>query len=163
MAGQREAILIVATAGRPLTAAECRLARSVFHDAIELDLVRIHNRKWWPLQPRRVTMAPDGNIWFHPKGGLYRDCFAGTDSATQGLFIHEMVHVWQRQQGIFLPIARHPFCRYDYALKPGWPLRRYGIEQQAEIVRHAWLLRTGHVVPGAPPVGQYETLLPFDR
>ena len=44
---------------------------------------------------------------------------------------------------------------------PGWPLHRYGIEQQAEIVRHAFLLRHGARVPGAPPLAQYETLLPF--
>ena len=147
--------------GRPLTNPERDLARSVFHDAIDLDAVRINNRKWWPLQPRRVTMAPDGAIWFHPKGGLYCDCFAAAPVSVRALFIHEMVHVWQCQQGIFLPIARHPFCRYDYSLKPGWPLNRYGIEQQAEIVKHAWLLRQGHAVPGAPMLAQYESMLPF--
>jgi hypothetical protein len=147
--------------GRPLTLAERRLTQSMFRNAIDLDAVRINNRKWWPLQPKRVTMAPDGAIWFHPKGGLYCDCFGDAQIMTQALLIHEMVHVWQRQQGIFLPLARHPFCRYDYSLKPGWPLARYGIEQQAEIVKHAWLLRQGHAVPGAPPVSQYESLLPF--
>lgn len=146
---------------RPLTLPERDLAQSVFHGAIDLDKVRINNRKYWFLQPRRVTMAPDGQIWFHPKGGLYCDCFAAAASDLQALFIHEMVHVWQRQQGIFLPLARHPFCRYDYSLKPGWALSRYGIEQQAEIVTHAWLLRRGYIVPGAPPLGQYESLLPF--
>lgn len=70
-------------------------------------------------------------------------------------------HVWQHQNGVCLPLARHPFCRYGYALHPGRPLRRYGIEQQAEIVRHAFLLRNGARVAGAPPVGQYETVLPF--
>lgn len=147
--------------GRPLTLAERQLTQSMFRNAIDLDAVRINNRKWWPLQPRRVTMAPDGAIWFHPKGGLYCECFGDAQIMTKALFIHEMVHVWQRQQGIFLPLARHPFCRYDYSLKPGWPLTRYGIEQQAEIVKHAWLLRQGHAVPGAPPISQYESLLPF--
>lgn len=70
-------------------------------------------------------------------------------------------HVWQHQQGICLPLARHPFCRYSYTLKPGWPLTRYGLEQQAEIVRHAFLLRAGRRVPGAPDVAQYDSLLPF--
>lgn len=147
--------------GRPLTAAETALAASVFGAAIDYDRVRIHARKWWPLQPRRITMAPDGHIWFHPEGGLYCGCFAGHALSAQGLFIHEMTHVWQHQRGIFLPLARHPFCRYAYSLKPGWPLHRYGIEQQAEIVRHAFLLRAGATVPGAPPLDQYETILPF--
>jgi hypothetical protein len=77
------------------------------------------------------------------------------------LFIHELVHVWQHQKGIFLPLKRHPFCRYDYALKPGWKLHQYGLEQQAEIVRHVFLLRNGENVAGAPPLAQYEGILTF--
>lgn len=146
---------------RTLTSAERQLARSIFNDALDLDAVRIHNRKWWPFQPQRITMAPDGAVWFHPAGGLYCDCFGAALPGQQGLLIHELVHVWQHQQGIWLPLARHPFCRYDYSLKPGWPLTRYGIEQQAEIVRHAWMLRQGYAVAGAPPLSQYESLLPF--
>ncbi|KAK0348967.1 hypothetical protein LTR94_035032, partial [Friedmanniomyces endolithicus] len=61
-----------------------------------------------------------------------------------------MCHIWQHQRGICLPLARHPFCRYHYAIRPGWRLERYGIEQQAEIVRHAYLLRRGDAVPGKP-------------
>ena len=81
----------------------------------------------------------------------------------QALFLHEMTHVWQAQTRgrLWLVLMRHPFCRYDYSLKPGWPLARYGIEQQAEIVRHAFLLRRGAVVRGAPHVGVYEAILPF--
>jgi hypothetical protein len=74
-----------------------------------------------------------------------------------------MTHVWQRQKGIWLPVARHPFCRYSYSLKPGWRLERYGLEQQAEIVRHAFLLRAGVNIPGAPALTIYESLLPFAR
>lgn len=146
---------------RPLTDAETALAASMFGGAIDYGRVRINNRKWWPFQPRRVTMAPDGEIWFHPEGGLYCDDFACRGPSQQGLFIHELTHVWQHQRGIYLPLARHPFCRYSYVLKPGWPLVRYGLEQQAEIVRHAFLLRQGHAVPGAPPREAYESLLPF--
>ena len=146
---------------RPLTPGETRLAGSVFGDAIDYPRVRIANRKWIFFQPPRVTMAPMGNIHFHPKGGLYRDDFAAAPLHEQGLFVHEMVHVWQHQKGIFLPLKRHPFCRYDYALHPGRPLERYGLEQQAEIVRHAFLLRSGGDVPGAAPLAQYESLLPF--
>ena len=146
---------------RPLTEAERNLAASVFGKAIDYDAVRIHHRKWWPLQPRGITMAPDGHIWFHPKGGLWCEDFCARPLHVQGLFIHEMVHVWQHQKGIWLPLARHPFCRYSYSLKPGWPLKRYGLEQQAEIVRHAFLLREGAKVPGAPPLEQYRSILPF--
>ncbi len=146
---------------RPLTPAETTLAGSVFGDAIDYSRVSIHNRKWAFFQPRGAAMSPDGDMWFHPKGRLYCDDFCARDVDAQGLFIHEMTHVWQRQKGIFLPLARHPFCRYSYSLKPGWPLERYGIEQQAEIVRHAFLLREGRVIRGAPGLNQYRSILPF--
>ncbi len=144
-----------------MTEREIALARSVFRDAIDYDRVRIHQRKWWWFQPQKVTMAPDGHLWFHPKSELFCDDFCERDLNLQGLFIHELVHVWQHQQGIFLPLRRHPFCRYDYSLKPGWKLHRYGIEQQAEIVRHIFLMRNGFKLAGAPPLEQYEGILPF--
>ena len=147
--------------GRSLTRAETTLARGVFGDAIDYDAVSINNRKFIFFQPRRVTMAPNGNIWFHPKGDLYCEDFCGRDLSDQGLFIHEMTHVWQHQTGVNLLIKRHPFCRYDYSLKPGWGLKRYGIEQQAEIVRHYFMLTQGHVVAGALGVKAYRGVLPF--
>ena len=45
-----------------MTAREIKLARSVFHDAIDYEKVRIHKRKWWWFQPRKITMAPGGRI-----------------------------------------------------------------------------------------------------
>lgn len=149
--------------GRTLTLEEVGLARSVFGDAIDYAEVRVHNRAWWPLQPRRVTMAPDGHLWFHPKGGLFCDDFCSSPLSRQALFIHEMTHVWQAQRSgrWWLPLMRHPFCRYDYELLPGKPFARYGIEQQAEIVKHAFLLRRGASVSGKPDLTVYERLLPF--
>jgi len=146
---------------RPLTTGEIALARSIFGGAIDYTRVKVHARKWWPFQHKRIAMAPDGNLWFNPKGELYCDDFCDRVIDLQGLFIHEMTHVWQHQQGINLILKRHPFCRYDYVLKPGWTLERYGIEQQAEIVRHVFLLRAGEKLPGAPPLQQYEGVLPF--
>ena len=149
--------------GRPLTAAETALARSVFGGAINYDKVRIFARKWWPFQHRQMAMAPDGNLWFSPKGSLYCDDFCERPLERQGLFIHEMTHVWQHQMGVNLILKRHPFCRYDYTLKPGWALNRYGLEQQAEIVRHAFLIKRGEILAGAPSLETYESLLPFNQ
>ncbi len=146
---------------RALTDGEITLARSVFGGAIDYAKVRIALRKWAFFQPRGTVMAPTGSIHFHPLGTRYRADFAAGGLDDQGLFIHEMVHVWQHQKGIFLPIVRHPFCRYDYAIRPGLALHRYGIEQQAEIVRHTFLLRRGAAVTGAPELARYETILPF--
>jgi len=137
------------------------MARSMFGDALDLDAVRIVHRKWWPFQPRRITMAPRGRIHFHPKGPGYCDCFAHASIGWQAHLIHELAHVWQFQSGVNLILRRHPFCRYSYSIKPGWKLERYGIEQQAEIVRHTFLLRHKIVVPGAPPLATLESILPF--
>ena len=146
---------------RPLTRAEIDLSRSVFGDAIAHDKVRIRLKKWIFFQPKRTIMAPMGHIHFHPGGSAYCDDFSCASLSRQALFIHEMVHVWQYQQGIFLPLKRHPFCRYDYAIKPGQRFGKYGIEQQAELVRHAFMLRQGVKVPGAPSIETYRQILPF--
>lgn len=147
--------------GRALTAAEVALCQSVFGQVIDYDQVTVFNRKWWPFQHRRVTMAPDGNLWFHPKSGLFCDDFCGTPRNVQALFIHEMVHVWQHQQGVFLPLARHPFSRYDYELLPGKAFAQYGIEQQAEIVSHYFLLKSGSRLKNGYGMADYRGLLPF--
>lgn len=108
-------------------------------------------------------MAPRGHLHFHPLGQNYCDDFAAASLHSQAHFVHEMVHVWQTQTrgDWYLVLNRHPWCRYDYSLKPGWPLTRYGIEQQAEIVKHAFMLREGARVAGAPLLGQYRSILPF--
>ncbi len=134
---------------RPLTPGEIALAQTVFGSAIDYDRVRIVRRKWWFFQPKGVVMAPTGNIHFHPGSDLYRDDFATADISLQGLFVHEMTHVMQsHQQGRFyLPLMRHPFCRYAFELKAGKRFWSYGLEQQAEIMRHIFLLRQGVTVP----------------
>ena len=148
---------------RPLTLSETALATSMFVDAIDLGGVRIHRTVWWPFQPRETLMAPDGDIWCHPQGKLYRACYASADLRMQSLFIHEMTHVWQAQRRgrWYLPLMRHPFCRYDYILKPGKRFARYGIEQQAEIVADAFLLRLGVQLPHKAAVAAYDAILPF--
>jgi len=133
---------------RPLTSGEIELARSVFGNAIDYDRVRLVRRKWWPFQPKGVVMAPTGNIHFHPQSPLWSDDFSEERLSLQGLFIHEMTHVWQTQTRgrFYLILMRHPFCRYSYKLVEGRPFGRYGLEQQAELVRHCFLADRGHAV-----------------
>lgn len=137
--------------------------RSVFGSAIDCDKVRVRRRRWFPLQPRKVTMAPLGHLHFHPRSESYCDDFSLDSLAKQALFIHEMTHIWQTQQRgwWYLPLVRPFSRRYDYAIKPGWKLKDYGIEQQAEIVAHAFLLSHGRTVAGAPPLAVYRQILPF--
>jgi len=135
----------------------------VFGDAIDYAKVTIRRRKFFPLQPRGVTMAPMGHLHFHPGAAHYCDDFYAATLERQAHFIHEMVHVWQTQTRgrWYLVTRRHPWCRYDYAIRPGWLLEDYGIEQQAEIVRHAFLIGNGARVAGAPALDVYAAILPF--
>ena len=144
---------------RSLTAGEKALVRSVFVDAIDCSQVKLVRGKWWPFQPRRSAMSPMGNIYFHPDGGGWSEDFSKESLGAQGFFIHEMTHVWQAQKGgrFYLPLARHPFCKYHYDFVPGRPFSRYGLEQQAEIVRHIFMAGNG-AETACPPL----SILPFE-
>jgi hypothetical protein len=144
---------------RPLTPGEIELARSVFGDAIDYDRVRLVRRKWWPFQPKGIVMAPSGNIHFHPESPFWSEDFSHEGLPLQGLFIHEMTHVWQAQTRgrWYLPLMRHPFCRYGYRLIEGRTFGRYGLEQQAEMVRHRFLADRGQTTATLIPTG----FLPF--
>ena len=146
---------------RPLTAGEIALSRNIFGDAIDYSKVELIRRKWWPLQPVNYVMTPSGNLHFHPNSYLWSDDFSD-NSRFADLFIHEMTHVWQAQRRgrFYLPLMRHPFCRYLYAVRPGQRFEEYGLEQQAEIVRHIFQLRRGVIVEGAPALAQLESILP---
>ncbi len=100
---------------------------------------------------------------FHPDGAAYCDDFSSADMVRQGLLIHELTHVWQTQTrgDWYLLLHRHPFCRYGYSLKPGQPFTAYGIEQQAEIVKHAFWLRHGAKVAGIADKAAYDVLVRF--
>ena len=141
------------------------MARTVFGDAIDYSSVRLKRRKWWPFQPKRITMAPNGHIYFHPKGQAYCDDYAFQPLSVQGFFIHELTHVWQTQTKgrWYLVLKRHPFCSYGYSLKPGAALEDYGIEQQAEIVKHAFWLRHGAKIPGVSDKAAYDVLVRFQE
>jgi hypothetical protein len=144
---------------RPLTDGEVALARSMFGDAIDYGRVRIVRGKWWPFQYKGIVMAPTGNIHFHPDDPRLVDDFSAAPLELQGLFIHEMTHVWQAQTRgrFYLPLMRHPFCRYGYDLVPDQPFGLYGLEQQAELVRHAFLAKQGVRLATVPE----PSLLPF--
>ena len=150
---------------RPLTEGERNLAASMFGSAIDLGAVTVKRQKWFPFQPRHVLMAPTGHIHVHPESHHWSEDFSKEHPHRQGWLIHELTHVWQTQTRgkYYLPLMRHPFCRYDYAVRANWPLERYGLEQQAEIVRHAFLMRSRLTVPGAPPLEVLESILPFGR
>ena len=147
-----------------MTQGEVALVREVFGSAIDTARVTVRRRKWFPLQPRKVTMAPTGHLHFHPDGASYCDDFSQASPSLQGHFIHELTHVWQNQHRgwWYVPLVGAVQRKYAYTLKPGKPLSAYGIEQQAEIVAHAFMLRRGWKVAGAGDLDALEALLPFE-
>jgi hypothetical protein len=144
---------------RHLTPGEVELVRSVFGDAVDTACVKLVEGKWWPFQPKRSAMAPMGNIYFHPDGGGWSEDFSKVPLGRQAFFIHEMTHVWQSQKGgkFYLPLMRHPFCRYSYALESGKAFADYGLEQQAEIVKDTFIASRG----AAPKICPPREFLPF--
>jgi len=128
-----------------LTTGEVALVHEVFGDAIDTARVKIRRRKWFPFHPRKVTMAPTGHLHFHPHSENYCDDFSQATPALQCHFIHEMTHVWQTQSKgwWYVPLFGAVQRKYSYKLKPGKPLSAYGIEQQAEIVAHLFMVRRG--------------------
>lgn len=109
-------------------------------------------------------MAPMGHLHFHPSSDNYCTDFSLAPPAHQAHFIHEMAHVWQAQKrGWWYLLLVGPFQRkYSYTLIPGKTLTDYNIEQQAEIVAHAFMLRQGWKVPKhSGSLSTLEALLPF--
>ncbi|MBV7259996.1 vgr related protein [Erythrobacter crassostreae] len=148
---------------RHLTPGEVELARTVFGDAVDYAPIKLKRRKFFPFQPKRITMAPCGHLHFHPAGHAYCDDFSTVELAKQGHLIHELTHVWQTQThgDWYLLLRRHPFCRYGYSLKPGQTFEEYGIEQQAEIVKHAFWLRHGAKLAGVGDRAAFDVLVKF--
>ena len=143
---------------RALTPGEIALVTSVFGDSFDAAITSVRNRKFWLFHPWWVTMAPDGHIWCHPNGSDWCADFAAEPLGMRAHFIHEMTHVWQRQSGRNLIVARPPLARYRYALVPGKPFARYGIEQQACIVADAYRRREAGDRAG---LAGYAAILPF--
>ena len=135
----------------------------MFGDALDPADIWIHRARWWPLQPRNVCMAPRGALHFHPQSDAWRPCFAQASVAEQAFFLHEMTHVWQHRSGQNLLIRRLPLALYRYRLVEGRSFAAYGVEQQAEIIRHTHLLRHNVPVAGAPSLAALEAILPFSK
>ncbi|QKJ86882.1 Type IV secretion protein Rhs [Paramixta manurensis] len=87
-------------------------------------------------------MSPNGEIYFRKE--LYRSDYSSpiVGIALQHTFIHELAHVWQSQQGMWVR-SRGLFswaANYSYILDEKKKLTDYSLEQQAQIIADYWLL-----------------------
>lgn len=86
---------------RGLTPAETALARRVFGDQIRLDTVRfIGSPK--PFDRAFVAGRWFGRDWIVWPNATLADDYAVETLSRRATFIHELVHVWQAQQGVNL-------------------------------------------------------------
>ena len=78
---------------------------------------------------------------------------ADTPLSVQAVFVHELTHVWQAQNGISLILAklragdRGASYTYDLTRQPDF--LALNIEQQAMVVEHAFTLSRGGKAPQA--------------
>ncbi len=147
---------------RALTDGEIALARSVFGDRIELAAIRLVRL---PAFLRRAFVPGRfaGRSWiFWPAGSWGEDLSQGP-LRRRATLVHELVHVWQAQQGINLLIGKlragdGPKA-YAYRCDADVAWDGLNIEQQASVVEHRYLLAQGATVPGSDAF--YQRVCPF--
>ena len=129
---------------RSLTAGEQVLARSVFADAIQLDSVRLFAS---PFDRAFVPGIAFGRSWIVWPGRDLPSDIARAPLSAQATLIHELVHVWQAQQGVNLLLAKlragDSAASYAYPLDPTCGWSELNIEQQASAVEHRFRLSRG--------------------
>jgi hypothetical protein len=130
---------------RKLTTGEIALAAEMFGDSLDARRVRIATIRFW----RRAFVAgPSLIVW--PAAGLPED-FAAAPLGVQAVFVHELTHVWQAQNGVRLLRAKlkagdRPDS-YAYDAPGAEDFARLNIEQQAMVVQHAFIVSRGGPAP----------------
>ncbi|MGF1462269.1 MAG: hypothetical protein ACFB2Z_03730 [Maricaulaceae bacterium] len=145
---------------RVLTVGEIREARTCFTNHLNYSAVRIFDRPWWPLQPAKTAMAPNGNVYFHPEDFLLDFSVTKRDMSW---LIHELTHCWQKQVGqkVILQGAFHRQYKYGI-LTTKRPFRSYKIEQEAAIVEDYYLI-SNSLPPrnGRGTLATYQAVIPM--
>ena len=132
---------------RRLTEGEHALACEVFGAGIAPERVRILALPVWN---RAFVAGPGLIVW---PAATVRVDFADPDVPlrVQAVFVHELTHVWQAQNGIGLLRAKlragDGEAAYAYDLRHGPGFTALNIEQQAMVVEHAFTLSRGGKAP----------------
>lgn len=132
---------------RRLTEGEGELALEVFGAAIAPARVRILALPVWN---RAFVAGPGLIVW--PAATVRAD-FAdpATPLRVQAVFVHELTHVWQAQNGINLLLGKlragDGAAAYAYDLVNGPAFGALNIEQQAMVVEDAFRLSRGGKAP----------------
>lgn len=132
---------------RRLTEGERALAREVFGRGMAPERVRILSLPAWG---RAFVAGPGLIVW---PATTARADFADPDTPlrVQAVFVHELTHVWQAQNGVALLLAKikagdgNGAYEYDLDIGPGFSAMN--IEQQAMVVEHAFTASRGGNAP----------------
>lgn len=130
--------------GRVLTTEELAVAKSVFGDRIDYGNLRIFRSKYFWTQGADHAVTPNGNVYW-PSDSCGNMILCGQGK----LFIHEMTHVMQYQQGIsvfgqglLLQGARFGsllfYDPYNFIYDPNRAFSSYNIEQQGKMVEEMY-------------------------
>ena len=147
---------------RALAQGEIELARLVFGTALRTDTVRLLRLP--PLLRRAfVPGALAGREWICWPTAIWSDDLSQGPLRRQATLIHELVHVWQAQQGVNLLIGKLKAgdspAAYAYDCGPRTDWSALNIEQQASVVEHRFLRAHGATVPGDDAF--YRRVCPF--
>lgn len=140
---------------RRLTAGEQALADEVFGPGLNPAKVFLLTIPFWSR-----PFAAGSRLLVWPAQAALPD-FSKGPLFLQSVFVHEMTHVWQAQNGVNLLAAKlragDSRASYAYDLADGRPFAALNIEQQAMVVQHAFLAGRGG---GAPhPEAAYDRIL----
>ena len=133
---------------RRLTDGERALAVEMFGAAIRPEPVRLFAIPVWK---RAFVAGPRLMVW--PAISAWRD-FSAAPLGLQAVFVHELTHVWQAQNGVSLLLAKlragDSEGSYAYDAAGAAEFTRLNIEQQAMVVQHAFLASRGARTPHPP-------------
>lgn len=147
---------------RRLTEGEIREASSCFTNHLDYAAVRIHDTKWFFLQPDTIAMAPRGAVHFPPT--CCRPDFS-VDPDLMAWLVHELTHCWQHQAGQWVMLRGIYERTYEYGtLTERSYFDRFNIEQQASIVEDLYRLSKGMKTRrGSGTLSAYQAVVPMTR
>jgi hypothetical protein len=134
-----------AGAFRTLTTGERGLAHEMFGEGLDADRVWIFAIPVWPR-----AFVPGGRLVVWPAREAWTD-FSLAPLVLQSVFVHELTHVWQAQNGVNLLAAKLRAgdgpAAYAYDLSKTGNLLELNIEQQAMVIQHAFIAARGGSAP----------------
>lgn len=128
---------------RHLTEGEIELAQTIYGDSIDYENVLVFSRPYFAIiSPATggTAMSPNGNIYVSSNDDVRLDY---SRSDRQGMYVHEMGHVWQDTQGVNLRLAALELLlrrgdympNYYYILTDRTRFSELNIEEQARLLQ----------------------------